>query len=233
LDVAVIDYGSGNLHSMSKALARVAAELGAGHRVLVTDDPATVAAADRIVLAGVGAFADCRRGLDALPGMPAALREAVVDRGRPFLGTCVGMQLMATTGHEHGDQPGLDWIPGEVVRITPATGVGVARDDAGNIVWPPGGRPWWIPHYGWNDLVLHGPAHPVFAGLGRFSPDVYFVHSYHLRPADPSHLLATVDYGGAVTAAVARDNLVGTQFHPEKSQAAGLRLLANFLRWRP
>ncbi len=232
MDVAVIDYGSGNLHSMSKALARAAGESGAGHRVRVTDDPAIVAGADRIVLPGVGAFADCRRGLETLPGMTAALDDAVRRQGRPFLGVCVGMQLMATIGHEHGLNRGFDWIPGEVEQIAPVTGVGVARDDAGNIVWPPAGRPWWIPHYGWNDLRMLRRDHPVLAGVVS-GTHVYFVHSYHLVPADPADRLAEVDYGGAVTAAVARDNLVGTQFHPEKSQAAGLRLLANFLRWRP
>ena len=234
MNVVVVDYGGGgNLHSMLKSLTHAAGEVGDGQTVRAVGEPEAVSSADWIVLPGQGAFADCRRAVRDSVGMTEALAEAVLARGRPFLGTCIGMQLMATTSHEMGVHQGFDWIPGDVVRIAPATGVGVARDDAGNIVWPPSGRPWWIPHYGWNDLCLHGPAHPVFAGLGRFSPDVYFVHSYHLRPADSSHLLATVDYGGALTAAVARDNLVGTQFHPEKSQATGLRLLANFLRWRP
>src|SRR5512138_774449 len=212
MTVAIIDYGSGNLRSAAKSLERAAAEAGGGP-VLVTADPEALRRADRIVLPGVGAFADCRRGLLAVDGMMAALEEAVIGVGKPFLGICVGMQLMATRGLEHGATPGFDWIPGEVAALKPQ---GALK----------------VPHMGWNALELRDSNHPLVAGFGK-SPYVYFVHSFHLRPAEPGHLLATVDYGGPVTAMVGRDNLVGTQFHPEKSQAAGLRLLANFLRWRP
>ncbi|MGD0141546.1 MAG: imidazole glycerol phosphate synthase subunit HisH [Rhizomicrobium sp.] len=211
--VALIDYGSGNLRSAEKALARAAAERGSGHEIVVTADPGVVAAAERIVLPGVGAFADCMRGLSAVPGMTAALKDAVIDRGKPFLGICVGMQLLASVGREFGDHPGLNWIAGEVVRLAP-------RDSSLK-----------IPHMGWNELKILR-AHPVLAGIDD-GAHAYFVHSFELRPADPAHLLATTEYGGAVTAAIARDNIVGTQFHPEKSQAVGLRLLANFLGWRP
>jgi glutamine amidotransferase len=211
--VALIDYGSGNLRSAEKALARAAAESASGHEIVVTADPGVVAAAERIVLPGVGAFADCMRGLSAVPGMTAALKDAVIDRGKPFLGICVGMQLLASVGREFGDHPGLNWIAGEVVRLAP-------RDSSLK-----------IPHMGWNELKILR-AHPVLAGIDD-GAHAYFVHSFELRPADPAHLLATTEYGGAVTAAIARDNIVGTQFHPEKSQAVGLRLLANFLGWRP
>jgi imidazole glycerol-phosphate synthase subunit HisH len=211
--VALIDYGSGNLRSAEKALARAAAESGSGHKIVVTDDPAIVADAERIVLPGVGAFADCMNGLSSVPGMVAALKDAVIDRGKPFLGICVGMQLLASVGREFGDHPGLGWVEGEVVRLAPA-------DSSLK-----------IPHMGWNELkVPH--AHPVLADI-EDGAHAYFVHSFELRAKDPAHLLATTDYGGAVTAAIARDNIVGTQFHPEKSQAVGLRLLANFLGWRP
>jgi glutamine amidotransferase len=221
--VALIDYGGGgNLHSMRKALERAASQAG-GQRVETTRDPEQVARADRIVLPGQGAFADCRRGLVELPGILEALEDAVIRRGRPFLGTCIGMQLMATTSREMGEHPGFGWIPGEVVRIAP-------QPPASGGVWPPGGA-WWIPHYGWNNLILDRADHPVLGSLRE--AHFYFVHSYHLQVADPRHRLAAADYGGAITAAVARDNLVGTQFHPEKSQAAGLRLLTNFLRWAP
>ncbi len=216
MTVAIIDYGSGNLRSAAKSLERAAAEAGGGP-VVVTDDPDRVRAAERVVLPGVGAFADCRRGLLAVPGMMAALEETVIGAGRPFLGICVGMQLMATRGLEHGVTEGFGWIPGEVVTLEPAAG-------------PEG--PLKVPHMGWNALSLRDKTHPLVAGFGE-TPYVYFVHSYHLRPAEEAHLLATVDYGGRVTAMVARDNLAGTQFHPEKSQRVGLRLLANFLRWRP
>ena len=213
MTVAIIDYGSGNLRSAAKALERAATETGLNTPVLVTADPDAVAQAERIVLPGVGAFADCRRGLEALPGMIEALEATAIAAGRPFLGICVGMQLMATTGREHGDCPGFDWIPGEVVAIEP--------DDPALKV----------PHMGWNELVLEAP-HPVLDGL-EAGAHAYFVHSYHLAAADPAQVLAHVDYGGPITAIVGRDNLVGTQFHPEKSQATGLRLLANFLRWTP
>jgi imidazole glycerol-phosphate synthase subunit HisH len=214
MNVAIVDYGSGNLRSAAKALERASAEAGLRQDIVVTAAAETVAAADRIVLPGVGAFGDCRRGLDALPGMVAALQEAVMVKGRPFLGICVGMQLMARIGREHGDHPGLDWIAGEVVALRPS-------DPALK-----------IPHMGWNDLRILASDHPVLADLGAH-PHVYFVHGYELRPDDPAEVLAEADYGGPVTAAVGRANMIGTQFHPEKSQAAGLRLLRNFLRWHP
>ena len=211
--VALIDYGSGNLRSAEKALARAASEGGTGHTIAVTSDPAAAAKAERIVLPGVGAFADCMGGLKALPGMVEALSEAVLARGTPFLGICVGMQLLAEVGREFGDHPGLGWIPGEVVRMTPS-------DPALK-----------IPHMGWNELSFVRP-HPLFAGLEP-GAHAYFVHSYVIRPADPGQVLATTDYGGPFAAAVGRANIVGTQFHPEKSQATGLAILGNFLRWTP
>jgi len=209
---AIIDYGSGNLCSAAKAFERAAGEIGGGD-IIVTSHPEEVAAADRIVLPGVGAFADCRRGVAAVSGLEAALTEAVIGRGRPFLGICVGMQLMAERGREFETVEGLGWIAGEVVAIEPADPT------------------FKIPHMGWNELEPRSD-HPVLAGLPR-GTHAYFVHGYELRVAQPSDLLATVDYAGPLTAAVGRDNQVGTQFHPEKSQAAGLRLIANFLRWRP
>lgn len=218
MPVTIIDYGSGNLRSAAKALERAARGGGpngaTGADVLVTADPEAVRRADAVVLPGVGAFADCRAGLTAVAGMEEALREAVIGNGRPFLGICVGMQLMATRGLEHGSHPGFDWIAGEVVAIEP--------DDESLKV----------PHMGWNDLQVEAQDHPLLDGLGA-GAHVYFVHSYQFRPQDAATVLATVDYGGPVVAAVGRDNLFGTQFHPEKSQAAGLRLLSNFLRWRP
>lgn len=214
MSVAVVDYGSGNLRSAAKALERAAAECGLATDVLVTADPDAVRRAERIVLPGVGAFADCHRGLSALPGMVETLTAAALGEGRPLLGICVGMQLMASLGREYGEHPGLDWIPGEVVALTPA-------DSSLK-----------VPHMGWNELQVTAAGHPVLQGLGAGS-HAYFVHSYHFVAEAPRHVLATVDYGGVVTAVVGRDNLVGTQFHPEKSQAAGLRLLANFLQWRP
>jgi len=213
MSVALIDYGSGNLRSAAKSLERAAYEAGLSSRVMVTSDPDVVRLADRIVLPGVGAFADCRRGLGALPGMVEILEERVIRAARPFLGICVGMQLMASVGREHGDCDGLGWIPGEVVALEP--------DDPALKV----------PHMGWN-LKFTVPAHPLFLGMGK-EPHVYFVHSYHMQPSEPGQVLATVDYGGSVTAVVGRDNLVGTQFHPEKSQMAGLKLLENFLKWTP
>ena len=215
--VAIIDYGSGNLRSAAKAFERAAAEAGTGHRIVVTAEPGDIAAADRVVLPGVGAFADCRRGLLAIDGMLDALDDAVIARGRPFLGICVGMQLMATRGLEHGETAGFGWIPGTVTAIAPS-------DPALK-----------IPHMGWNELDIRASGHPLFAGLAASGekPHAYFVHSYHLAAEDPGHVLATVEYGGAITAAVGRDNLAGTQFHPEKSQAVGLRLIANFLAWAP
>ncbi|HAA92333.1 MAG TPA: imidazole glycerol phosphate synthase subunit HisH, partial [Rhodospirillaceae bacterium] len=191
MTVAIIDYGSGNLHSAAKAF-----ECQATEKVLVTSDPAQVLTADRIVLPGVGAFADCKRGLAAVDGMEEALRQTVIEKGRPFLGICVGMQLMATTGLEYGEHSGFDWIAGTVAPISPQ------------------GDRLKIPHMGWNTL-RECVSHPVFEGLEAGS-DVYFVHSYHFEPENDADLLATTDYGGALTAAVGRDNMIGTQFHPEK-----------------
>jgi glutamine amidotransferase len=208
MSVAIVDYGSGNLRSAAKAIARVA-----GSEPEVTNDPDAVARADRVVLPGVGAFADCMSGLARVDGMVEALTEAVIRRGQPFLGICVGMQLMASRGVEYGTHPGLDWIPGEVVRLEP-------KDPALK-----------IPHMGWNELAGQW-THPVLDGI-RPGEHAYFVHSFHMATAKPEHCLATVDHGGPVTAVVARDNLFGTQFHPEKSQAVGLRLIGNFLAWRP
>lgn len=211
--VALIDYGSGNLRSAEKALARAAFERGIAAEIAVTADPAIAAKADRIVLPGVGAFADCMGGLAALPGMVDALREAVLVKKVPFLGICVGMQLMASVGREFGDHKGLGWISGEVVRMTPTD---------------PDLK---IPHMGWNELRILKP-HPLFDGI-ETGAHAYFVHSYVFRATDKSHLIATTEYGGVVAAAVGRDNIVGTQFHPEKSQATGLALLGNFLTWTP
>jgi glutamine amidotransferase len=208
--VALIDYGSGNLRSAEKALARAAGSDGA---VRVTADPDIVRAAERVVLPGVGAFADCMQGLTSISGVREALEETVLKRGAPFLGICVGMQLMASVGREFGDHPGLGWIQGEVARLMPSD---------------PSLK---IPHMGWNELALARP-HPLFSGISN-GANVYFVHSYAMRPADPGHVLARTDYGGAFAAAVGRDNIAGTQFHPEKSQAVGLALLGNFLAWRP
>jgi glutamine amidotransferase len=213
MKVAIIDYGSGNLRSAAKAFERAAAEEGISARVEVTDEPEVVACADRVVLPGVGAFADCRRGLAAVSGLEAALCEAVMARARPFLGICVGMQLMADRGREFETVEGLGWIAGEVVAIEP--------HDATLK----------IPHMGWNEIAPRA-SHPLLAGLAA-GAHAYFVHSYHFRPADPADLVAVTDYGGPLTAMIGRDNLVGTQFHPEKSQEAGLRLIGNFLRWRP
>jgi imidazole glycerol-phosphate synthase subunit HisH len=214
--VAIVDYGSGNLHSAAKAFERAARESGRDQPILVTGDPDAVRRADRIVLPGVGAFADCRRGLDAVEGMIEALEEAVRGRGRPFLGICVGMQLMAERGREYQVSEGLGWIPGEVDRIAP-------NDPELK-----------IPHMGWNTLSPLRP-HPLLEGIavGPQGLHGYFVHSYHLNVADRHDLVAEADYGGPVTAMVARDNYAGTQFHPEKSQRLGLALLANFLKWTP
>ncbi len=216
MTVAVIDYGSGNLHSAAKALERAAREGGTGDKIEVTSDPDAVRRADRVVLPGVGAFADCKRGLDAVPGMVAALTEAVRERGKPFFGICVGMQLMAERGRENVVTEGLGWIGGEVDRIAPADSTLK------------------IPHMGWNTLAPKR-GHALLDGiaLGPQGLHAYFVHSYQLQPANKADLVAEADYGGPVTAMVARDNLAGTQFHPEKSQRLGLALLANFLRWKP
>lgn len=208
---AIIDYESGNLHSAEKAFQKMASETGAGD-VVVTADADTVARADRIVLPGDGAFPACAGALRA-SGCFDAMVEAVEVKGRPFLGICVGMQLMARTGHEYHETEGLGWIDSEVVRIAPT-------DPALK-----------VPHMGWNDLVIDTP-HPVLDGVGT-GDHVYFVHSYHMQVADPAQLIAHVDYAGPITAIVGRDTMLGFQFHPEKSQATGLRMIANFLGWRP
>ena len=210
--VVVVDYGAGNLKSCAKAL--VAAARASGAEIRVTADPDAVRRAERIVLPGVGAFADCKHGIEAHPGLVEALNEAVIDKGQPFLGICVGMQLMATTGIEYGEHAGLDWIEGKVVRLTP------------------GDSELKIPQIGWNDLQTPAEPHPVLKAVGT-GTDVYFVHSYHFVGAREADVLARIDYGGPIVAAIGRDNMVGVQFHPEKSQAAGLRLLSNFLEWRP
>ena len=216
MSVAIVDYGSGNLHSAHKAFERAAREANLNRDIRVTADPEVVAQAEHIVLPGVGAFADCRRGLDAVPGMVDALEETVIKRGRPFLGICVGMQLMASRGLEYEVVQGLGWIPGDVDLIRPSD---------------PGLK---IPHMGWNtlDLTRH---HPAFQGLatGPKGLHAYFVHSFQLYTSNTSDLVATADYGGPITAFVARENFIGAQFHPEKSQTLGLALIANFLRWRP
>jgi imidazole glycerol-phosphate synthase subunit HisH len=216
VSVAIVDYGSGNLHSAAKAFERAAREAGLNQPIVVTRDPTVVARADRVVLPGVGAFADCRRGLDAVDGMVEALETAVRAKGRPFFGICVGMQLLAERGLEYEVKEGLGWIAGEVDRITP---------NDPNLK---------IPHMGWNTLSMARP-HPLLDGLmlGADGRHAYFVHSYQLKPAQRADLVAEADYGGAVTAVVGRDNIVGTQFHPEKSQRFGLALIANFLRWKP
>ena len=216
MSVAIVDYSSGNLHSAAKAFERAAHEAGLDQPIAVTQDPAAVARADRVVLPGVGAFADCRRGLDAVPGMVDALEEAVRRRGRPFFGICVGMQLMAERGLEYEVKQGLGWIAGDVDRIAP-------KDPMLK-----------IPHMGWNTLNVVRP-HPLLEGvtLGPDGRHAYFVHSYQLKPGNRADLIAEADYGGAVTAIVGRDNMVGTQFHPEKSQKLGLALIANFLKWKP
>ena len=214
--VAIVDYGSGNLHSAAKAFERAAREAATGQAVEVTDDPARVASADRVVLPGVGAFADCRAGLDAVDGMVEALEEAVHARGRPFLGICVGAQLLATRGLERRETPGLGWIAGDCRRIEPTD----ARLP--------------VPHMGWNTLSARR-AHPLLAGIpdGPEGWHAYFVHSFHVVPEDGDALVATADYGGPVTAIIAKGTVAGTQCHPEKSQALGLALIANFLRWAP
>lgn len=208
----LVDYDSGNLHSAEKAFQRMAAEVGGGE-VIVTSRPEDVISADRIVLPGDGAFPACRAALGGYEGLGEAIAEAVTRRGRPFMGICIGMQMMAEWGREYTDTPGFGWIGGEVVRITPA-------DPAMK-----------VPHMGWNDLTVCG-AHPVLEGVTT-GDHAYFVHSYHMKVTDPAHLLATADYGGPVTAIVGTGTMIGTQFHPEKSQSAGLRLIANFLRWAP
>jgi imidazole glycerol-phosphate synthase subunit HisH len=216
MSVAIVDYGSGNLHSAAKAFERAARESGYDKPIAVTRDPDAVAKAERVVLPGVGAFADCKRGLEAIPGMVDALTDAVTKNSKPFFGICVGMQLMAERGHEHQVTPGFGWIEGEVDKIAPS-------DPALK-----------IPHMGWNTLSARVP-HKLLDGI-PVGPDglhAYFVHSYQLRPADPADTVAEAEYGGPVTALVARGNVAGTQFHPEKSQKLGLALIANFLNWKP
>ena len=214
MSVVIIDYGSGNLRSAAKAFERAVREQGRTDTVLVSADAEDVRKADRIVLPGVGAYADCKAGLSALPGMLEALEKTVIQKARPFLGICVGMQLMAHVGREFEDCDGLDWIAGEVVALKPK---------------PASLK---IPHMGWNELTITASDHPVLDGITD-GAHAYFVHSFHLEADNDAHVLARVDYGGPVTAMVGRDNIVGTQFHPEKSQATGLRLIANFLNWRP
>ncbi|HEV2513893.1 MAG TPA: imidazole glycerol phosphate synthase subunit HisH [Devosia sp.] len=213
--VTIIDYGSGNLRSAAKAFERAAREAGTDDEILVTDDVEAVRRADRIVLPGVGAFADCRAGLDAVTGMVEVLEERVIRGGAPFLGICVGMQLMASEGREKATTRGLGWIPGAVVRLEPK----------GDLK---------VPHMGWNTLTFHKP-HPLLEGIpdGAAGLHAYFVHSYHLATERPETLVATAEYGQQVTAIVGRDNLLGTQFHPEKSQTLGLTLIRNFLGWKP
>ena len=216
MHVAIIDYGSGNLHSAAKAFERAAREGTSTFAVKVTSRPEEVRGAERIVLPGVGAFADCRQGLARIPGMIEALDESVRKRGKPFLGICVGLQLMAERGLEHGLTPGLGWIEGEVRAIAP------------------GDASLKIPHMGWNTLALRRK-HALFEGIptGETGLNAYFVHSYHLVPERQEALVASTDYGGPITAFVAKDNLAGSQFHPEKSQKLGLALIANFLKWKP
>jgi glutamine amidotransferase len=216
MTVAIVDYGSGNLHSAAKAFERAARESGHQQPIVVTSDPQQVASAERIVLPGVGAFADCKRGLDDIPGMIDALNDSVTKKGRPFFGICVGMQLMAERGREYQVTPGLGWIAGEVDRIAPAD------------------KNLKIPHMGWNTLNAKKP-HALLDGipLGNDGLHAYFVHSYELKPQRREDLVAQTEYGGPLTAIVGRDNMVGTQFHPEKSQKLGLALIANFLRWMP
>jgi glutamine amidotransferase len=212
--LALINYGSGNLRSAERALARAAAESGQRIEITVTSDPQTVSRAERIVLPGVGAFADCMAGLAAVPGLIEAMTQSVRQRGQPFLGICVGMQLLAGRGHEHGTHAGLGWIEGEVVRLAP-------HDPTLK-----------IPQMGWNELDLLQGGHPLLEGLVA-GDHAYFVHSYHFRPRTPGAVLAEVTYGETVAAMVTEENIAGTQFHPEKSQRVGLRILSNFLTWKP
>lgn len=212
--IAVIDYGSGNLRSVQKAFERAVTDAGSGARIIVTADPDEVARADRIVLPGVGAFAACMAGLEAIDGMVGALEQAVLAQKRPFFGICVGMQLLAESGLEFGETPGLDWIPGKVRRLAPC-----------EPALP-------VPHTGWNEVTALSP-HPALKSLDHRPRDFYFVHSYHFVAENDAHVLGVTDYGGQVVAIIGRDNLLACQFHPEKSQTAGLALIADFLTWRP
>jgi glutamine amidotransferase len=212
MTTALIDYDSGNLHSAQKAFERMAAEVGAGP-IIVTSDPDVVAKADRIVLPGDGAFPHCRTELFSRTALAEAIADAVTARARPFFGICVGMQMMATTGHEYEPTPGFGWVAGDIRRIAPTD------------------RALKVPHMGWNDLVID-TAHPVLDGIAT-GDHAYFVHSYAMDVANPAERLAHVDYGGDVTAIIGRDTMIGTQFHPEKSQESGLRMISNFLRWKP
>lgn len=211
--VAIIDYGSGNLRSAQKAFERAAAQTGRGAEIVVTADPEQIRSAERIVLPGVGAFGDCLKGLTAVSGLRSALEAAVLQDKTPFLGICVGMQLLARMGHEHGAHQGLGWIDGEVCLLTPTDGALK------------------IPHMGWNELIP-ARAHALLEGI-EAGQHAYFVHSYHFKADAPQQVLARTDYGGPIAAVIASGNIAGTQFHPEKSQATGLRLLANFLSWQP
>lgn len=233
MTILIIDYGSGNLHSVAKSFQRMAEPLG--QTVEVSSDPDRVRQASHIVLPGVGAFSDCIAGLKAVDGMIEALEEAVLQQQRPFFGICVGMQMMLERGLEHGEHAGLGWIKGEVVPITVEEGgqeadplVAEGVRPIAEARRPEQGRPLKIPHMGWNELQLSQPDHPVFSDLPP-NPHAYFVHSYHARCADESQVLATVDYGGPISACIGRDNMIGTQFHPEKSQQVGLQLIENFI----
>ena len=209
--VAIVDYGSGNLRSAEKAFEKAGQEYEIAVDVVVTSNADIVVGADRVVLPGVGAFADCRDGLNAIDGMVEALREVALQKARPFLGICVGMQLMARSGHENGIHRGLGWVEGEVIALPDGTLK--------------------VPHMGWNELVIR-QRHPILKGI-KNGNDFYFVHSYHLRCEDETEILASTEYGGSICAVVGRDNMIGTQFHPEKSQASGLKFISNFLSWQP
>ncbi len=229
INVVIIDYGSGNLRSAAKAFERVLSDISPSAKVTVSSEAAALASASHIVLPGVGAYGDCRAGLDSVPGMTQALGREVIEGGKPFLGICVGMQLMAERGIEHGTHAGLGWIDGEVVPLSAASQLSRSAPDGASS--PLVSKNLKIPHMGWNELTFCRD-HPVTSSL-KNGDHVYFVHGYHLACTNRDDILATTDYGGPVTAMVARDNMIGTQFHPEKSQAAGLALIDGFLRWRP